>query len=159
MQILYCKHCRRLCCLSVIVCPFLRLVLGLRYFTPGIMGTFSRGTFFSKFSNLTPQGQFLTFFDLLSKERCCFFRLVQSPRLGSIHILRDANLAHFWPPLPPRWQPGDKWVRSPLPPVTRHCFLGSSCMCICISYVVSYPREGSLRCNKTDRWLMRNWPF
>ena len=45
----------------------LRFILGLRYFTQGTLGTFSRGTFFvfSKFSNLTPPGQFLTFFDLL----------------------------------------------------------------------------------------------
>ena len=47
----------------------LRFILGLRYFTQGNLGTFSRIPFFvfSKFSNLTPPGHFLT---LLFKMRC-----------------------------------------------------------------------------------------
>ena len=71
MEIFHFKYCRRLrlsfvcCCLSVIVCRFFTVHSRAQIFHTGDLVTFSRGTFFvffSKFSNLTPPGQFSTYF-------------------------------------------------------------------------------------------------
>ena len=84
IEIFHFKYCRpvRLCvCCVLCVCnclPFLRFILGLRYFTQGTLGTFSRGTYFvfSKFSNLTPRSIFDLFY-LLFKKRCHFLCMLQ----------------------------------------------------------------------------------